>query len=97
MLVTLLGIVIEVRLEQNPKALSGIVAVQPNSILYPPPIGPAVFKLGQPLKTVSPILVTLLGIVTDVREEQPLKALLTILVTLLGIVTDVREEQPLKV
>lgn len=45
--VTPSGIVTDVRLEQSLKALSMIDVVQPNSILYPPPIGPAVFNLGQ--------------------------------------------------
>ena len=45
MLVTLLGIVIEVRPEQPLKALAIIDVVQPNSILYQPLIGPAVFNL----------------------------------------------------
>ena len=40
------------------------------------------------------MLVTLLGIVTEVNEEQPEKALFPMLVTLLGIVIDVKEEQP---
>ena len=40
------------------------------------------------------MLVTLLGIVTEVRPEQPENALLPMLVTLLGIVTEVRPEQP---
>ena len=40
------------------------------------------------------MLVTLLGIVTEVKEEQPRKAPSPMLVTLLGIVTEVREEQP---
>ena len=39
------------------------------------------------------MLVTELGIVTEVREEQPEKALLPMLVTEVGIVTEVREEQ----
>jgi hypothetical protein len=39
------------------------------------------------------MLVTLLGIVIEVREEQRSKALYPMLVTLLGIVTEVREEQ----
>ena len=42
------------------------------------------------------MLVTLLGIVTDVRPEQELKAERPMLVTLLGIVMDVRPEQELK-
>ena len=42
------------------------------------------------------MLVTLLGIVMEVREEQPENAELPILVTLLGIITEVREEQPKK-
>ena len=48
------------------------------------------------LKAWSPILVTLLGMVIEVKEEQPEKALLPILVTLLGMVTEVKEEQPSK-
>ena len=39
------------------------------------------------------MLVTLLGMVTEAREEQKAKAQLPMLVTLLPIVTDVREEQ----
>ena len=42
-----------------------------------------------------PIEVTLLGIITEVREVQTENALLPIDVTLLGIVTDVRWLQPL--
>ena len=43
----------------------------------------------------SPMLVTLLGIVTDVRPLQPENAPPPMLVTLLGIVIDVRPLQPL--
>ena len=39
------------------------------------------------------MLVTLLGIVIEVREEQSRKAGDPMLVTLLGIVTEVKEEQ----
>ena len=39
------------------------------------------------------MLVTLLGIVTEVKEEQLQKAYSPMLVTLLGIVTEVKEEQ----
>ena len=39
------------------------------------------------------MLVTLLGIITEVKEEHLLKAELPMLVTLLGIVTEVKEEQ----
>ena len=39
------------------------------------------------------MLVTLLGIVTEVKPEQPLKAATPMLVTLLGIVTEVKPEQ----
>ena len=42
------------------------------------------------------MLVILLGIVMEVREEQPLKVPPSILVTLFGMVIEVREEQPLK-
>ena len=40
------------------------------------------------------MLVTLLGIVTEVRPVQPEKADAPILVTLLGMVMEVRSEQP---
>jgi hypothetical protein len=39
------------------------------------------------------MLVTLLGIVIEVREEQLLNEVLPMLVTLLGIVIEAREEQ----
>ena len=47
-------------------------------------------------KAEEPIVVTLLGIVIEVREEQLTKAQSPIVVTLLGMVTEVREEQPEK-
>ena len=47
-------------------------------------------------KALSPIVVTLLPMVTEVRELQPLKALLPIVVTLLPMITEVRELQPMK-
>ena len=46
-----------------------------------------------PEKAPHPMLVTLLGIVTEVRDSQYWKAQSPMLVTLLGIVTEVREEQ----
>ena len=49
----------------------------------------------QPMKALSPIVVTLFGMVTEVRELQMLKAQPPIVVTLLGMVTEVREPQPL--
>ena len=51
---------------------------------------------GHAQKGFPPILVTLLGITTDVKEEQDQKAAPPILVTLLGMVTEVKEEQSLK-
>jgi hypothetical protein len=39
------------------------------------------------------MLVTLLGIVTEVKEEQSPKAYFPMLVTLLGIVTEVKDSQ----
>ena len=42
------------------------------------------------------MVVTLLGIVIDVKPVQPEKARLPILVTLLGIVMDVKPVQPPK-
>ena len=53
-------------------------------------------RLEQAEKAPLPMLVTLLGIVTDVRPEQPQKALSPMLLTLSGIVTDVSPEQPSK-
>ena len=49
----------------------------------------------QPLKTLSPMLVTLLGIPMEVRTVQPSKALRPMLVTLLGISMEVKPVQPL--
>ena len=49
------------------------------------------------MKAWSPINVTLLGMVSEVRLEQLWKELLPSDVTLLGIVIDVRPEQPEKV
>ena len=49
-----------------------------------------------PLKAELPMVVTELGMVTEVRPEQLLKAELPMLVTELGMVTEVRPEQPLK-
>ena len=48
----------------------------------------------QPPNALSPMLVTLDGIVTDISPLQPLKADLPMLVTLGGIVTDVRPLHP---
>ena len=47
-----------------------------------------------PLNALSPISVTLFGIVTDFSPEQPENAEVPMFVTLLGIVTDVSPEQP---
>ena len=52
--------------------------------------------LAIPIKASSPIVVTLLGMVTEFRELHFLKASSPIVVTLLGMVTEVRELQPLK-
>ena len=62
----------------------------------PPPTSFTVFGIvaeisPEPAKAQSPMLVTLLGIVSEVREEQLLKASFPMLVTLLGIAKEVRE------
>lgn len=49
------------------------------------------------MKALSPIVVTLFEMVTEVRELQILKAQPPIVVTLLGMVTEVRELQLSKV
>ena len=48
------------------------------------------FKLYEEANALAPMLVTLSGIVTDVREQQLANTLLPMLVTSSGIVTDVR-------
>ena len=53
-----------------------------------------VLILLQPSKADPPMLLTLSGIVIEVREVQPSKARYPILVTLLGIVIGERELQP---
>ena len=45
-----------------------------------------------PLNAPSPIVVTLFGMVIDVKEEQSLNASSPIVVTLFGMVMDVKEE-----
>ena len=52
-------------------------------------------RLLQSEKAPTPILVTELGIVTEVRPLQPEKAQYSILVTELGIVTEVKLLQPM--
>jgi hypothetical protein len=47
----------------------------------------------QPSNTPKPMLITLLGIVIDVRPVQFLKATPPISITLLGMVIEVRPEQ----
>ena len=47
------------------------------------------------VKADSPIVVTLFGMVTEVRSKQSLKAFFPIVVTLFGIVTEVRDQQSL--
>ena len=69
-LVTLFGIVMLVKPVQPLNASDGIYASQPNSILEPLPIGPAVFKFVQPENAELPILVTLFGIVMLVKLVQ---------------------------
>ena len=51
-------------------------------------------KFVQPLKESDPMLVTLFGMVTEVRQLQPEKAEFPMLVTLDGILIEVRPEQP---
>ena len=48
----------------------------------------------QPAKALSPMLVTLSGMVMEVRALQLLKASIPMLVTLFGMVTEVRPLQP---
>ena len=77
--------------------LAGIVPLYAYSTLltYTTPSGWFSYQ-GVLLKASFPMLVTLSGIVTDVRPVQPEKAAYPTLVTLSGIVTDVRPVQPEK-
>jgi hypothetical protein len=63
--------------------------------MYSTPFSQFELSLNIPVltKASSSILVTLLGMVTEVKEVQSSKAQYPILVTLLGMVTEVKEEQ----
>ena len=91
--VTPAGIFTEVRLLQPQNAFEGTDSVQPNSISYPPPMGPAVFRPLQAKNAFVPMFATLPGIVTDVRPLHLLNALLPMPVTLPGIFTEVSHLQ----
>jgi len=85
MLVTLLGMVTEVRPEQPEKAELPMLVTLLEMVME---VRPEQYANAQ-----SPMLVTLLGMVMDVRLEQSWNALSPMLVTLLGMVMDVRLEQ----
>ena len=96
MLVTLLGIVTDVRPEQSLNALNpmlvtllGIVVDWHPAIRVLEAVSIMALQFSRESYIVLPLSTTI-----EVREEQPLKAELPMLVTLLGIVTDVRPEQP---
>lgn len=78
MLVTLLGIVIEVRLEHPSKVPASIVSIIFGSVIDVSPV--------QFLKTYIPNFVTELGMVIDVRPLLPQKAPPPMLVTELGMI-----------
>ena len=80
MLVTLLGIVIEVRESQLWKVLFPIFVML---------LGRVTEVRVEAAKAASPMLVTLLGMKMEVRAE-PAKAQFPMLVTLLGMVMEVR-------
>ena len=88
MLVTLLGMLMEVKLEQ------------PEKVPYPMLVTPwprvTEVKPEHPKKAYDPMLVTLLGMLMEVRLEQPLKAPSPMLVTPWPRVTEVKPEHPLK-
>ena len=78
MVVTLLGIVMLVRLEQLPKE---------EPLMVVKPFGSWIDVIAQWLKTVKPMVFRLLEREMDVRLVQCMKAQSPILVTLLAIVT----------
>ena len=98
MLVTLLGIVIEVREEQPLKALFPMLVTLLGMVVF---LHPAIsvlvafsiiaLQFSRLSKVVLPGSTTI-----EVREVQPSKARSLMVVTLLGIVMEVREEQPAK-
>ena len=81
MLVTLSGMVTEVRPMQPPKAELPMLVTPLPMVTEVRPV--------QPEKAESPMLVTLSGMLTEVRLEQPEKAPQPMLVTLSGMVTEV--------
>ena len=94
MLVTLLGIVKEVKEEQPEKAYFPI-PVTSSPMIYSVTCEPNIREI---LEEDEYALFTIASelIVTEVKLEQSLKLEGLILVTLLGIITDVKEEQPQK-
>ena len=103
MFITPSGIVIAVKLAQpeNARSLmrSPLVIVTVLSWLllmwFAANAGIVAVSIGQPLNAESPMLVTLSGIVTEVKPVQPSNALAPMLVTLSGIVIGVRLVQSL--
>ena len=85
MLVTLLGIVIEVRPLQPSKAQDPMLVTLSGIVIEVRPM--------QSSNALFPMLVRLLEIVIEVRPRQPQKASSPMLVTLLGIVIEVRPLQ----
>ena len=103
MFITPSGIVIAVKLAQpeNARSLmrSPLVIVTVLSWLllmwFAANAGIVAVSIGQPLNAFSPMLVTLSGIVTEVKPVQPSNALAPMLVTLSGIVIGVKLVQSL--
>ncbi len=95
MLVTLLGIVVFLHPATSVLEFVSIIALQfsRESKKQFPASTVIEVRLEQYEKTLSPMLVTLLGIVMAVRLMQPENALFPISVTLLGMVMEVRPEQ----
>ena len=52
------------------------------------------FSIGQPLNAINPMVVTELGIATDVIPLQPSKVLLPMVITVFGMVILFRPLQP---
>ena len=95
MLVTLLGIVTEVKEEQPLKALPPILVTLLGIVVFLQPamrVLVAVLIIALQFSRLS-YVEFLLSTTMEVKEEQSPKAELPMLVTLLGIVTEVKEEQ----
>ena len=96
MLVTLSGTMVFLQPRINSLLAVFIIALHPlresNVLLPSATLIDSTFL--QPENVLSPMLVTLFGMLILVSDEQPLNALFPMLVTLFGMLIQVRDKQP---